>query len=294
MVGPEEEIFVVHQGVLCQSPALAAMCLSDFRERHDQIIRLPEDRPYYIQLLLEYLYSGQYLTAKEAEFQSGTCELGDDPGYENSDESYSGDFCPFGEEPSTTFEASSSAVDAASIEERSDIQTAAFRDANDADLYSPTSLLQDHDSETAENAPLSAIDKQDALELEIAIEHIQMYVLGDRFLLEGLMRLAMMNMLQHIYIKPNPTDLLNLAAALYPYLPEGDDVFRPFFQDELLAILAKNLQQDSLDVYDLFAKHSEEGGLLANDISKAVDSFGEGSRSWKTNVFVDRREETIW
>ena len=294
MVGPGEERFVVHQGVLCQSLVFAAMCLADFKERHDQIIKLPEDEPYYFQLFVEYLYSRQYLTEKEAEFQSGRRAFENDPGYVDSNEGYSDDICPFEEKYGTTFEAPSSAIDADNIQEQGHIESATLRDPNDAYLYSPTSSFQVHDSETARTAPRSAMDKRNAWEFDIAVEHIKMYVLGDKYDLEDLRRLAMMNMLQHIYTESNPTDLLDLAAAVYPYITEVDDVFRPFFKKELLAILTNILQDDSIDVQEYFAGYIQEGGLLANDISEGIDSFGKGFRSWKSNLYVDHLEKINW
>lgn len=270
------------------------MCLTDFKERHDQIIKLPEDEPYYFQLFVEYLYSRQYLTAKEAEFQSGKRAFENDPGYVDSNEGYSDDICPFEEKHRTTFDVPSSAIDADKIDEQGHIETATFRDPNDAYLYSPNSPLQVHDSETAGTAPRSAMDKRSAWEFEIAVEHVEMYVLGDKYDLEDLKRLAMMNMLQHIFTESNPTDLLDLAAAVYPYITEGDAVFRPFFKDELLFVLKKTLEDNPVDVQGMFVGYIREGGLLANDISEAFDNFGKGFRSWKSNVFVDHRQERIW
>ena len=294
IVGPEEERFVVHQSVLCQSLMLAAMCLSDFKERRDQIIKLPEEEPYYIQLLLEYLYSRQYLTAKEAEFQSGRRAFENDPGYVEGNGGYSENICPFEEKHRTVFEVPSSPIHAKNIEVQSRIETATFRDPNDAYLYFPASPLTIHATESAKHAPRSAIAKRNAWELEIAVEHVKMYVLGDRYDLEDLKRLAMMNMLQHIYTKFNPTDILDLAAAIYPYITEGDSVFRPFFKDELLVILTNILQEDSVDVRGMFAGYIREDGLLAFDISEAFDDFGKGFRSWKSNMFLDHRKESIW
>ncbi|KAI9723040.1 MAG: hypothetical protein M1812_001489 [Candelaria pacifica] len=64
-VGSEKRLFEVHKAVLCQSPVLAAMCNSKFKEAQNRHIELPDDDSVAFGQVLEYLYAHDFVTAAE-------------------------------------------------------------------------------------------------------------------------------------------------------------------------------------------------------------------------------------
>ncbi|KAI9723039.1 MAG: hypothetical protein M1812_001488 [Candelaria pacifica] len=77
-VGPENRLFEIHKAVLCQSPVLARLCDSNFKEAHDRHIRLPEDDADAFGKVLEYLYSQTYTPATTSTSPSALAsEMGD-------------------------------------------------------------------------------------------------------------------------------------------------------------------------------------------------------------------------
>ena len=69
VVGPEEECYSIHQSALSQSPVFKAMTEQPFKEKEEQIIRLPDDEPVYIEVMLRYLYAGNIILEKEAHYR---------------------------------------------------------------------------------------------------------------------------------------------------------------------------------------------------------------------------------
>lgn len=63
-LGSEETRFLVHRGILAQSPSLASTCK---RSGEIETLRLPEVQPRLFVLLLAYLYKGDYGTTSSAE-----------------------------------------------------------------------------------------------------------------------------------------------------------------------------------------------------------------------------------
>ncbi|KAL8726683.1 MAG: hypothetical protein Q9166_006551 [cf. Caloplaca sp. 2 TL-2023] len=72
IVGAEEKHFTAHASYLSQSPVFNRMCYGQFNESHSLQIRLPEDDPKIIKILIQYLYSGDFHTPEIAEAYCGT------------------------------------------------------------------------------------------------------------------------------------------------------------------------------------------------------------------------------
>lgn len=60
IVGPNELLFPVHQGILSASPYFDAAIKEQCPEDDDKQIRLPEEEPEILSCVLEFLYKGEY------------------------------------------------------------------------------------------------------------------------------------------------------------------------------------------------------------------------------------------
>lgn len=61
VVGPSKEIFTVHKTLICnKSPFFDAACNGGFIESVEDIIHLPEDQPAVVELLLDWVYTGEF------------------------------------------------------------------------------------------------------------------------------------------------------------------------------------------------------------------------------------------
>ncbi|KAL8689709.1 MAG: hypothetical protein Q9218_004672 [Villophora microphyllina] len=60
IVGPEEKRFKVHAAHLSQSPVFGSMCNGQFREGQNRQIDLPEDDHEIFEVVVQYLYSGDF------------------------------------------------------------------------------------------------------------------------------------------------------------------------------------------------------------------------------------------
>ncbi|KAL8919540.1 MAG: hypothetical protein Q9208_006732 [Pyrenodesmia sp. 3 TL-2023] len=62
LAGPSQKEFSVHASVLRTCPVFARMCQGDFKEAHERQISLPEDSSQDCDAIVEYLYTGNFLT----------------------------------------------------------------------------------------------------------------------------------------------------------------------------------------------------------------------------------------
>lgn len=70
LAGPTEERILVHQAVLAGSPVFRAMIGLPFKEKEEQVIRLPEDEPSHIRSVVAFLYTGGFDTHSECDHQA--------------------------------------------------------------------------------------------------------------------------------------------------------------------------------------------------------------------------------
>ena len=59
LVGSEEKKYTAHRDYLTRVPAFSACLEKGFKEGNENKIRLPEDDPVVVEMLLEYLYGGE-------------------------------------------------------------------------------------------------------------------------------------------------------------------------------------------------------------------------------------------
>ncbi|KAL8953812.1 MAG: hypothetical protein Q9222_000321 [Ikaeria aurantiellina] len=57
-VGPQQQMFIVHECYLMKSPVFACMCTGNFAEAHKRHIVLPEDDPVHFAAIVDFLYTG--------------------------------------------------------------------------------------------------------------------------------------------------------------------------------------------------------------------------------------------
>ncbi|KAL8754671.1 MAG: hypothetical protein Q9184_005039 [Pyrenodesmia sp. 2 TL-2023] len=62
LAGPSQKEFSVHSSVLGTSPVFARICEGEFKEAHERRISLPEDSSQDFDAIVEYLYTGNFLT----------------------------------------------------------------------------------------------------------------------------------------------------------------------------------------------------------------------------------------
>lgn len=56
-----EDTYAVHKAILCtRSPFFAKCCDGDFKEAKSGVIKLPDDDPAAVKMMIQYLYTGTY------------------------------------------------------------------------------------------------------------------------------------------------------------------------------------------------------------------------------------------
>lgn len=70
LAGPTEERILVHEAVLAGSPVFRAMTGLPFKEKEEQVIRLPDDEPSHIRCVVALLYTGDFSTPSECDHQA--------------------------------------------------------------------------------------------------------------------------------------------------------------------------------------------------------------------------------
>ena len=70
LAGPNEERILVHEAVLAGSPVFRAMTGLPFKEKEEQVIRLPDDEPSHIRCVVAFLYTGGFDTQSECDHQA--------------------------------------------------------------------------------------------------------------------------------------------------------------------------------------------------------------------------------
>ena len=274
LVGPDEERFQVCKDVLCQSKVLGAMCLLDCQERDEKIIRLPEDDVDIFLLLLEYLFSGDYSTDSEKDFKAGEWEFKDDPGFDSSTE-----------------ETRQESLNAITASDDSQVQSDTLFLDNQAGVgpNASNSELESHAPMDAVTQPQSAEDNQIDWEFEIALEHISIYVLADKYDLKELKELARQNMWKHIHTW---SDHLGLAATIYPHIAEGDDVFRPFLIEHLPGMIMRIQHEHPRCSRAIIAHYLDQGEMLKEDLTWAIKRLEESDeltkRIWNLQISTRR------
>jgi len=78
IAGPTQEQLLIHEAILGQSPVFRAMTQLPFIEKQERTIRLPDDQASHLRCLVAFLYTSNFTTESEPEYEPHGQASGDD------------------------------------------------------------------------------------------------------------------------------------------------------------------------------------------------------------------------
>lgn len=218
LAGPEKTSFFVHASVLQQSPVFQAMTQHPFKEKASQTIELPEADPAYIDCLVRFLYSGEYVSPKELDYQ----RLDQEAARALKESANSSFDCledvHVDAWETNTWEAEDNADDESEEAEDPDDFVAIAGDDDRADDVNDTDIED--------------LDGFSLRELEIGEDLVHMYILGDTYQLPSLKTFTMKKLKDSINTYANPIGFFLLLSLLQSSVPGSDKEFGRWVQDE--------------------------------------------------------------
>ena len=258
LVGPYEEPFYVNKDVLCRSSVLAAMLIYPPEDWEQDTICLRDDLPEHVQYLFEYLLSNNYQTEMERDFEIGARSFEDVPELRDGDP--------------VVWQHIVNRISKEELEEQNWPDWTSPEDSHRLRAWIADRIRS---RTKPQRESQNSIDKRNAWKFQLALEHLDLYVLAERYDLEGLQKLACKKMIKHTDWRSSPTSVLDLAAAVYPYLPEGDNIFRPRIRKLFDAILEWISMEGIEECKKVYGHYVEYGGTFAEDLTAAYDPVVE-------------------
>lgn len=86
IAGPTQEQLLIHEAILGQSPVFRAMTQLPFIEKQERTIRLPDDQASHLRCLVAFLYTSDFATESEPEYEPHAQKRGDDRSRRDSEE----------------------------------------------------------------------------------------------------------------------------------------------------------------------------------------------------------------
>lgn len=221
LAGPEKTPFIVHASVLQQSPVFQSMTLQPFKEKASQTIELPEALPVYIDCLVRFLYSGDYVSPKELEYKRL-----DEDAARALRESANSSFDCFKDAHVDGWETY--------VWETEDNADEDFENTEDSDDLTAKAGVDDKidDVEDVDDTDTEDLDGYSPRELEIGEDLVHMYILGDMYQLPNLRTLTLKKLKDSINTYANPIGFFLLLSLLRSSVPESDKELGRWVQDE--------------------------------------------------------------
>ena len=221
-------------------------------------MHLPEDEPEHIQYLIEYLLSNNYQTEMERDFESGVRSFAEHPRCENGD-------------PVVW----QNIVHSISREDAEDLNWPEWTSPEDSHRLREWIADRIDSKRQTRRESQNSIDKRNAWKFQLALEHLDLYMLAERYKLSGLQKLASKKMVHHIDWRSSPRSVLDLAAAVYPYIGGGDEILGPRLRKRINKALEWISMEGIEKTDEVYGHYVQYGGGLASDLTAAYEPIAE-------------------